>query len=129
MMSKNLLLILSLGVILLSGSGCATLVVGGGAGAGTAAYIMGELKSMEEASIEKTWQAAQKAVEDLEFFVTTQQKDAFSAKLIARSATDKKIKISLKRESEKLTEVRIRVGIFGDEALSLHVLKEIRKNL
>ncbi|HHT9124916.1 MAG TPA: DUF3568 family protein [Candidatus Brocadiia bacterium] len=128
-MTKNFTFITLLGILFSTGGCAGALLVGGGAGAGTAAYIMGELKSTEEASIEKTWQAAQKAMDDLEFLVTSKQKDALSAKLIAREANDKKIEIKLKKISESLTEVKIRVGVFGDESLSLHVLKEIRKNL
>lgn len=131
MMPKNLLLIMLLGINLLFSSGCAAvaLVAGGGAGAGAVAYVRGELKSTEEAPIDKTWQAVQKAIEELEFLVTSQQKDAFSANLIVRTAADKKIEINLQRVSEKLTEVRIRVGIFGDESLSRLILERIKKHL
>ena len=107
----------------------AALLVGGGAGAGTVAYLKGELKSTEEASIDRTWEAAQKAMEDLEFVVTSKEKDAFSAKLIAYRVNDKKIEINFQKASEKTTEVRIRAGVFGDESLSLMILERIRKRL
>lgn len=132
MLPKNLLFIILLGIILLASSGCAAVAlvgVGGGAGAGTIAYLRGELKSMEDAPLERTYQAAQKAVKNLEFIVTSEQKDAFSAKLVARSATDKRIEVNLKELSDKLTEVRIRVGTFGDEALSLLILEHLKKHL
>ncbi len=99
------------------------------AAAGTAAYIMGELRSMEQAPLDRTWQAAQKAVEDLEFTITSRQKEPLATKLIARGANDKKIEIRLKKASEDLTEVRIRVGILGDETLSRQVLERLKKNL
>ncbi len=127
-MPKKLPFIILLGIVLLSGGGCAALR-GGGAAAGTVAYVMGELRSMEEASLERTWEAAQKTMEDLEFIVTSKQKDVLTARLIARGANDKKIVIQLKKVSEDLTEVRIRVGTFGDESLSRLVLKRIKKNL
>ena len=71
-MPKNFLHTTALVIILLFSSGCAgVLWLGGGAGAGagTIAYLKGELKSTEEASIDRTWQAAQKAIEELEFSV------------------------------------------------------------
>ncbi len=131
MLPKSLLFIMLLGIILSFGSGCAAvaLVAGGGAGAGTIAYLRGELKSMEDAPLEQTYQAAQKAIKDLEFIVTSEQKDAFSAKLVARSATDKRVEVNLKELSDKLTEVRIRVGTFGDEALSRLILEHLKKHL
>lgn len=127
-MSKKLLRSILLGLILTSNGGCvAALLVGGGAGAGTVAYLKGELKSMEDASLDKTWKAAQKALEDVELTVTSKQKDAISAKLIAYGVNDKKTEVTLKKASGNLTEVRIRVGIFGDESLSRLILEKIRK--
>lgn len=125
---RNLLLIISLGIIVLSGSGCASLV-GGGTAAGTVTYTFGELKSIEEASLESTWEATQKTMKDLELIVTSKEKDMLTARLIARGVNDKKIVIKLKNISEELSEVKIRVGTFGDEALSRNILKYLKKNL
>ncbi len=129
-MAKNSLSIMLLGILLFSSSGCVALLVGGGAGAGTVAYINGELKSTEEASIDRTWEAAQEAVKDLEFVITSKEKEnTSSAKLIARDAGDKKIEIELKKVSEHLTRVTIRVGVFGDEPLSRLILERLKKSL
>lgn len=117
-------MLLSVSVFLFGG--CAALVVGGAAGAGTVAYVGGELKAEEEASLNRAWAASQMAMKSLEFAVTSREKDAFSAQLVARGAGDKKIKIKLKSQSDKVTEIRIRVGIFGDESLSLRILDKIR---
>ncbi|MBU6391432.1 MAG: DUF3568 family protein [Planctomycetota bacterium] len=129
-MAKNSLSIMLLGILLFLSCGCAGLLVGGGAGAGTVAYIKGELKSTEEASIDRTWEAAQEAVKDLEFVITSKEKEnTSSAKLIARDARDKKIEIELKKVSEHLTKVTIRVGVFGDESLSRLILERLKKSL
>ncbi|HHT9136139.1 MAG TPA: DUF3568 family protein [Candidatus Wunengus sp. YC60] len=131
MIQKIFLHVLLLGIPLLVSSGCAALLIGGGAGAGagTVAYLKGELKSTEEASIDKTWQAAQETMNDLEFVITSKEKDAFSAKLIAYRANDKKVEMYLRKASENTTEVKIRVGVFGDESLSLIILKSLKKHL
>jgi len=129
-MPKNLLYVTLLGIILISTSGCvAALLVGGGAGAGTVAYLKGELKSTEEASIGQVWQAAQKAMKDLEFVVTSEERNDLSAKLIAHGSDDTKIEINLESVSAKLTTVKIRVGVFGDESLSRLTLERIKKHL
>ena len=128
-MPKNSLSIMLLGILLFSSCGCVALLVGGGVGAGTVAYLRGELKSTEEASIDTTWQASQEALKDLEFSVTSKEKDAFSAKLIAHGVNDKKIEIELKKVSELLTRVTIRVGVFGDEPLSRLILERLKKHL
>ena len=129
MIQKIFLYVLLLGIPLLVGSGCAALLIGGGAGAGTVAYLKGELKSTEEASIDKTWQAAQETMKDLEFVITSKEKDTFSAKLIAYRANDKKVEMYLQKASERTTEVKIRVGVFGDESLSLIILERMKKHL
>jgi hypothetical protein len=103
-------------------------VVGGAAGAGTVAWVRGELKALEDVTLDRAWPAAKQAMSDLEFMVTKSEKDAFEGKLVARGAGDKKIVVSLKKESDAVTEIRIRVGTFGDEAMSRKILETIKKN-
>lgn len=111
-------------------SGCAAVVVGGAAGVGTYAYIKGELKVTENASLDRCWSASQGAMKDLEFTVTTPlQKDALTARLAARTAMDKKVEISLTKLTDSTTEIRIRVGTFGDENLSRTIIQKIEKRL
>ena len=102
-------------------------LMGGAAGAGTVAYVGGEMKTVEEISLNKAWNATQKAMKDLEFTITSKEKDAFNSQLIAKGAANKIIKIKLNRQSNMLTEIRIRVGTFGDESLSLQILEIIKK--
>jgi len=126
---KNLALILMLGLNFLVNHGCPAPVflMGGAAGAGTVGYFGGELKSTEEVSLNRAWNATQKAMKDLEFTTRSQEKDTFNSQLIAKGAANKIIKIKLKKQSNMLTEIRIRVGTFGDESLSLKILESIKK--
>jgi len=126
---KNLVLILMLGLNFLVNNGCpaSVFLMGGAAGAGTVAYVGGELKTVEEVSLNRAWNAAQKAMKDLGFTITSKEKDAFNSQLIAKGAANKIIKIKLNRQSNMLTEIRIRVGTFGDESLSLQILESIKK--
>jgi hypothetical protein len=110
-------------------SGCAAVVVGGAAGVGTYAYIKGELKVTENATLDRCWSATQGAMKDLQFSVTTQQKDSLSGHLVARTAMDKKIEVYVTKISENLTEVRVRVGTFGDEEMSRLVIQKIESRL
>jgi hypothetical protein len=116
-----------MGSILLLSYGCAACLIGGAAGGGTVAYVAGELKSIEEVSLDRAWTASKKAVGDLEFAITNMEKDAFYGQLTARGAGNKKIKIKLEKESDTVTEIRIRVGIFGDESMSRQILDKIKK--
>ncbi len=110
-------------------SGCGTelLLAGAGAGAGVGGYawINGEVKTTEGASLDRTWNATLAAMKDLQFPVTSQAKDALEANLTARNASNTSISIKLKNLSNTSTEIRIRVGTFGDEALSRTILNKI----
>jgi hypothetical protein len=124
-------LILSLLGAMSAAVGCAVVAVGAAAGAGAAgyAYVSGVLVSTESASLERTWNATLAAVKEMEFPITSQRKDALQADLVARNAYDKKISIRLKKVSEQSTEIRIRVGTFGDETASRAILERIKKRL
>ena len=130
-MKTKLSLAVLLTLVLALGNGCALFVVGGAAaaGAGGYAYANGVAKSTESAPLNKVWSASLSAMKDLEFPVTSQKKDALEAELVARNASDKKITVSLKKLSDTTTEVRIRVGTFGDESLSRVILDKIKKHL
>lgn len=112
-------------------SGCvaAAVGVGAGAGAGTYAYVKGEMKSVEQATLEKTWSAVEKTVKEMGFIVESQSHDALAGTIEARGAGNKKITIKVVLVTDKTTEVRIRIGTFGDEKFSYQILDRIRKNM
>jgi len=126
---KNVVLILMLGLSFLVSSGCPppVFLLGGATGAGTVAYVGGELKTVQDVSLNKAWNATQKAMKDLGFTITSKEKDAFNGQLTSKGVANKIIKIKLKRESNRLTEIRIRVGTFGDKSVSLKILESIKK--
>lgn len=129
---KAVLIIVMLAAGPLVLTGClAAAAVGGGAvaGAGTIAYIKGELKSTEGHSIDETWAATVTAVDELNYIVINKVKDATSAEIKAQTADNKTVLIVLKRIADNLTEIKIRVDTFGDEALSRYILNKIQSNL
>jgi hypothetical protein len=125
------LVALTLGAGIVLESGCAAVLVGGGAaaGAGGYAYMSGQLKSTEGASMDRVWEASQKAMKELGYVPATQRRDGFKAQLVARTVDDKKINLYLKRLSDNSTEIRIRVGVFGSESLSRLILEKTEKEL
>ncbi|MCK5707322.1 MAG: DUF3568 family protein [Candidatus Aureabacteria bacterium] len=127
-MKKTLIFFISLTLLLPFISGCAALLAGS-AGAGTVAYIRGELQANAEADLEKAVSASNKAITNLQFIKVSEQTDKLASKIICRNAQDKKITITLKKITDNSTEVSIRVGMFGDQTLSLTLLDEINKEL
>jgi hypothetical protein len=119
-----------LGAVILAASlsGCVA-VVAGAAGAGTIAYVRGRLDAPLEADYDKAVRAANLAIKQLEFAKISEKKDALEAILIARTAADRKVEIKVFKVSDQTSKVQIRVGVFGDQALSLTVLDKIKINL
>jgi Protein of unknown function (DUF3568) len=108
-------------------SGC--LVVAAGGGAGTAAYVTGDLKGAEAKDIDTVYKAAQNAMGQLNFNITEKNVDKLSGRIIARDSQDKKITIKIRATSENTTEVSIRIGFFGDETKSMLIYQKIQENL
>jgi hypothetical protein len=123
------LLLLASPVVL---TGClAAAAVGGGAvaGAGTIAWMQGELKSTEGYPFAKVWAATVKTIEQLDFIVVNKVSDAISGEIDIVTADNKKVKIRVKRVGDNITEIKIRVDTFGDETLSRYILNKIQSNI
>jgi hypothetical protein len=127
-MKKPLLLlaIVSLSLTLLTG--CAALLVGAAAGAGGAAYVQGELKVTEAVALDAAQRAAEQAMKDLKLAVIKRQQDGLSGVIEGRTAGDQKVTIKTKRLTVKSTEVRVRVGVLGDETMSRQILSRMQAN-
>jgi hypothetical protein len=123
---QMLLTILFLGTGLFI-SGCMVAAVG--AGAGTAAYVMGKMKGTEAKDIDTVYNAAEKAAEQLKLNITERTHDKMSGEIIAWDSQDKKITIKLKAASENVTDIAIRVGFFGDETKTRLIYEKIHENL
>lgn len=127
-MKTKFLLLFLMATLLPLGSGCALFVVGAaaGAGAGTYAFIKGELKSSEAVAFPRAVTATEKAFKDLDYAVVGKQQEVGRVKLTARTTGDQKVQVTLEKFSETVTEIRVRVDTFGDEALSRQVLEKIK---
>jgi Protein of unknown function (DUF3568) len=129
-MKAKIFLGMFLATVLALGSGCAVLLVGAaaGAGVGTYAYVNGELKDSETVSVDAARNATLAAMKDLGYAVVGDQKDALTAKITAVSTGDKKVYVTLTKQSDTNTEIRIRVGTFGDQNLSQQILDKIKSH-
>lgn len=119
---------LALGSLLTVQTGCVVLGAGA-AGAGAMAYLRGELAGNLEARFSEASRAAEGAIKDLEFTLVENRGDALTRNITARTADDKKVEIKLSSVSSQLTKIQIRVGIFGDETISLAILERIKARL
>jgi uncharacterized protein DUF3568 len=130
MKTKILFMALLASVLVLSGGCIAPVLILGGVavGAGAVVYVNGELKDTEAVTYDNAYDATLAAMSDLKYTVVSQQKDVLTAQIMARSASDTKIQVTLNKQSGTVTEIRIRVGTFGDEALSKAILDKIKSH-
>ena len=127
MQKRQVFLIFLLLCPLLAAQGCVVAAVG--AGAGTVAYVKGDLEVVESEELDAVYKATEKVVSELGLAVSKKTKDAMSAEIIALDSQDKKIKIKLSATAEGTTKLSIRAGLFGNETKSMLIYDQIRKNL
>jgi hypothetical protein len=108
--------------------GCGLLVVGGAA-AGTAAYVSGDLSATLDADLAQSLKAADAAIKENKIIQVSRTVDGLGAAYVLRTHQDDKIEINLKETTAHATAITIRVGLFGDEPLSHKILDEIQARL
>ncbi len=130
MRTRQVVLAMALTGTAASISGCVAAVVGAGViGVGTVAYIKGDLEAIETQNIDVVYEATRKAMKQLRLQMVKERKDLDSGLIVVRDAEGKEAKISLKRTEDGGTKVSVRVGLFGDQARSLHIYQKIHDNL
>jgi hypothetical protein len=108
-------------------TGCATVV--DNSTAGLVVYVRGELQSNVDRRFEVVERAANRAITDLQFSNIEEKKDALVAIISARTADDARVHVKVERSSDKITTIRIRVDLIGNEKLSQIILGKIKDGL
>jgi hypothetical protein len=116
---------------LLLNSGCWLFVIGAAAGGAAAAvaYSDGALSTTYDSGLDQVAAATRQAIDQLQFAKPEERSDAISASFTTHNAKGDRISIVLSHLSDKSTKLVIRVGTFGDEALSLSINDKIKANL
>lgn len=124
-------------LILLAGmasTGCALFIAAGagaGVGVGTAEYIRGELKQIYAVPIESVWNASLAVATELKMITMEKSIDNLDQKRVikGKTAEAKDFQIGLQALAKDVTMVKVRIGVFGDEAFSKKVQESIGKKL
>ncbi len=130
-LAKKLLLMLLLGASLV-GSGCCAICLlcfGAAAGAGTAVYVRGELRSTEIAPYKDVVDAMRTTLAEKHYTITEDTTGPQRTELTARGPGDTKAAITMEWLSDTTTDVRIRVDIWGNEDKSRELLTAMRAKL
>ncbi len=124
-MLNKVLLALTGAVILVSITGCTPKIVSSEGGV----YQNNRLFAVTDKNMDTVYEAALQANDKLELKVVDKAKDAFGAKVIAKSSDDKKISIWIEPTKNNKTMYDIKVGRMGDEERSRMIFDEMNKTL
>jgi hypothetical protein len=130
---------LGLAALLLVNAGClvvaASAAVGGAAAAAGYAYYNGCLYRDYPASLGDALAAVRMALAELQFPILKEETDTGSAVVLTRTADGSKVRIHLDLVPSRIpveasaTRISVRVGAFGDEAVSVRLLDQISAHL
>jgi len=107
--------------------GC--LVVALAAGVAGVAYVNGDLEAQVDASPQKVVQASVDALKEMDVRILSSDASGIDGRVLGRTALEKKVDVTVKRESDKSSKLSIRVDTFGDETLSRQILDKIKSKL
>jgi len=120
---------LLLGMVFLLSTGCAPLVIGGGAGAAGVVWYKGKLEDTISAPLPAVHEAFVAGLNDLKLEVLKNKSDSLEGKIEARLANNETVWINLRSLNASTTKATIRVGVFGDKEHSRRILEAARAHL
>lgn len=111
-------------LIFLYGCFAELLLLGVGAGLGTASYMYvdGLLAIEYPLEYDKAWAAANKALENFQISISDSVNEKGVGKIDAVRKDGKRVVVKLRQKGDAITTIAIRIGTFGDqlEAQKLH---------
>jgi hypothetical protein len=109
-------------------SGCGVLILGGAA-AGTVGYVSGDLEATINGGFYEVVRATDRAIGDNSISVTSKTSSSHDVTYLLRTPQGDKVELTIIYATRALTNITIRVGVFGDEPLSRQILREIETRL
>ncbi len=111
-MLKRLCLLVTFAYVLMS-TGCIAIVVGAGAGAGTFAYVNGQLSRTYQASYEKTFAVVQDILSDLKQPILEEKTDGTQTTISSKRSDGTPVTVRVRIIDPEWTEVSVRTGHIG----------------
>jgi hypothetical protein len=127
-MFKTSVTALILGLVAVTQSGC-LLVAAAAATGGTVAYVKGDLETTLDSTPDKIGPASEAALKEMKLAIVSSRSTNLDADVLARTADDAKVHVVVKAQGEKTSHISIRVGVFGDQAMSNRILMKINEKL
>lgn len=109
-------------------TGC-LVVAAGAAGAGTVAYVEGASTGIVKATPPAALVAAKAAFDDMDIYITSQDSSKTYAELVGKTSDDTNITVQVHLKAKGVSDLSVRVGIFGDRDLSDTIFAHIQDHL
>ena len=113
----------------MSASGCVPLLIGAAAGAGGEVWVKGSLEQNFDNTVDQLHRASLAGLRDIKCTVRTNQIRKHLAKINFEFDDGQKGSINIKALTERSAQLKIRVGVLGDETKSHIVLNAILRHL
>ena len=128
MKSKGILGVL-LSTCLFTQTGCIMLgfAAAGAAGGSYVAYDKGDLEILEPITYDEAFNAVDATVQDLGMVLQKREKKPLLGFVTAKSHYGK-VTYNLENAGEKMTQIKIRVGAFGNQAAQRKIYAELKEN-
>lgn len=94
-----------------------------------AVYELGQFEMLVNSTAPATYNAAVKALKDLDLYQTKAQLNTYDAQIYARARNDQKISIDIREVNSRQTMVKIRWGTTGSKSNSRALYEAIEHNL
>jgi len=108
--------------------GCGFLAGAAVAGGGVY-YMQGEASKWYAKSVPEVYEASVEALEELDVIVTERMKSDVEASIKGRTAGGDAVTLKVKQKGKDVAEVKLRVGIMGNEEYSHLILTRIDRKL
>lgn len=114
---------------ILSQTGCIMfgLAAAGAAGGGYMAYNKGDLEVLEPVTYDDAFNAVDATVQDLGMALQKREKKPLVGIVKAKSHYGK-VTYNLENAGERMTQIKIRVGTFGDQAVQRQIYAKLKSN-
>lgn len=116
-------------LVMSSFSGCVALAVGAAGGAAGVVHVKGRLVDKINAPVERVYNASLSMLAAKGLPVIEQRADVASARIKSEYKDDKDIWIEIEAITSEVCEIRIRVGLTGDQDRSIDLLEGIKSRL
>jgi hypothetical protein len=89
----------------------------------------GNLTATTDASLDNAFAAAKQAMNDMGYSTEKASQDALKGVITAREADGGRIDVTLERMADRVTEIEVSVGPFGNEAKARMILDKLLARL